>query len=349
MDQSRYRDKSYLVTYELTTDIFEAFDLRIDDIVPIRSVYMIYTDKGVKVLKKINYGIEDLMFINKTVEHIISNGYPYVVPFMRTIDGQFYLKRDDGIYVVLNLVDGREADYQNPIDLNMAAKALCRLHIASRGMGSVPVQRDNLYSWIPSFEKKAADLMKFKEIAEFHEIKSGFDRLYLDYMDIFYKDALESIRLLKASNYYKLCDYTAEERGICHHDLAYHNLIIDRDNNVHFLDFDFCILDLRVHDLANLIVKSIKNCNWDMEKARGVVENYCSIERLNSDEVEVLYDFLVFPQDFYDISKCYYMKTKKWDEDDFLSRLETRVGYYKDRRTFLKGFREVCGKLKEGM
>ena len=64
MEQSRYRDKSFLVTYELTTDIFEGFGLKVDDIMPIRSVYMLYTDKGIKVLKKLIYGIDDLMFIN---------------------------------------------------------------------------------------------------------------------------------------------------------------------------------------------------------------------------------------------------------------------------------------------
>ncbi|HBM79652.1 MAG TPA: CotS family spore coat protein, partial [Clostridiaceae bacterium] len=47
-----------------------------------------------------------------------------------------------------------------------------------------------------------------------------------------------------------------------------------------------------------------------------------------------------FPQDFYDISRCYYMKTKNWDEYDFLSRLETKAGYYDDRKTFFNNFKQ---------
>lgn len=341
MDQSRYRDKSYLVTYELTTEIFDSFDLLVDDIVPIRSVYMLYTDKGIKVLKKINYGLEELQFINSIIEYIIQNGYKYVVSFMKTTGDNYYIQRDDGIYVVLNLVEGREADYRNPIDLGMVSKSLCLLHKATHGMGETINRRNNLYKWIPAFEKRANDLLKFKEIAGLHEIKSGFDRLFLSFADTYYNDALKSIELLKNSDYERLCNIVSKDKNICHHDLAYHNVLIDNDSNVNFVDFDFSIMDLRIHDIGNLIVKSIKNCNWDIEKAENIIDNYCSIDLLVKEEIEVLYDFLVFPQDFYDISRCYYMKTKKWDEDDFLSKLEVKTGYYDDRKAFLSSFNKL--------
>src|SRR5690554_851320 len=100
--------------------------MKVDDVVPIRSVYMIYTDKGVKILKKINYGLDELHFINSIMEHVTANGYNHVVSFMKSEDGSFYIEREDGIYVVLNLVEGREADYKNPIDLALVSKALCR-------------------------------------------------------------------------------------------------------------------------------------------------------------------------------------------------------------------------------
>lgn len=342
MDQSRYRDKSYLVTYELTTDIFETFDLLVDDIVPIRSVYILYTDKGVKILKKVNYGLDDLIFINGVMEHVRRNGFMNVVTFMKTVDGNYYMEKPDGIYVVLDLVEGREADYQNPIDLSLVAKSLCRFHNASRGMENIIAHRNNLYSWVPSFEKRAEDLLKFKEIAELHEIKTGFDRLYLNFVDRYYEDAVKSISLLKSSNYYNLCDKVNETKNICHHDLAYHNAIIDANNDVFFVDFDYCILDLRIHDIANLLVKSIKNCGWDVEKAANIIRDYCSIDALDCSELDVLYDFLIFPQDFYEISRSYYMRTRKWDEEEFQYRLENKVSTCSDREKFIEEFRHVC-------
>jgi len=339
MDQSRYRDKSYLVTYELTTDIFDMYNIKVDDVVPIRSVYMLYTDQGVKILKKINYGIDELQYINEVTNHIRSSGYPYIVSSMETVNGQCCLEKEGGIYVMLNLVEGREADFQNPIDLAMVSKSLCKLHKASSGIGHVIDKRNNLYKWIPQFKKRASDLIKFKEISELHELKTDFDRLYLDYADRYYEEAVKSIELLTMSAYERLCDGVSEKRNICHHDLAYHNILIDNDNNVFFVDFDNSILDLRVHDIANLIVKSIKHCNWDMEKAENIIQNYCSVDMLGRDELQVLYGFLTFPQDFYEISRQYYMKTKNWDEEDFISRLQRKAGYYCDRKLFLEEFK----------
>lgn len=341
MDQSRYRDKAYLVTYELTTDIFDSYNIKVDDIVPIRSVYILYTDMGVKILKKISYSIDELEFVNAAVNHIINNGYDYVVNFMETANGDYYIKRQDGLYVMLNLVEGREADFQNPLDVAMVSRSLCRMHKSTTNIQDVIEKRNNLYKWISSFKKRAVELLKFKEISELHEIKSDFDKLYLEYVDTYYNQAVKSVEFLKDSSYEKLCDEVSKSKNICHHDLAYHNILIDNDNNVYFVDFDYCIVDLRIHDIGNLIAKSIKYCNWDFEKAESIIENYCSIDELKKEELNVLYGFLTFPQDFYEISRQYYMKTKNWDEEDFLSRLEKKAGYCSDRNAFLDGLKSM--------
>ncbi|WDC85016.1 hypothetical protein PL321_05645 [Caloramator sp. mosi_1] len=49
-----------------------------------------------------------------------------------------------GIYVVLDLIEGRECIYENPVDLIGASRALARLHSASEGI-RVKEIRNNLY------------------------------------------------------------------------------------------------------------------------------------------------------------------------------------------------------------
>lgn len=344
MEQSRYRDKAYLVTYELTTDMFEEFGIKIDDILPVRSEFMLFTDSGAKILKKINYGLEELEFINSAIEHIGRNGYEFVIRFLKARDGNFYIKRDDGIYVVLNIVEGREIDFGNTSDISSVSRALCRLHKSTQGMETVLKKRDYLYRWVPVFEKRSQELLKFKEIADLHEIKTGFDRLYLNYVDKYYEESLKSIELLKSSSYEKLCDIINLNGNICHHNLAFYNIIINEDGNVYFSDFDSCIQDLRIHDIGNLIIKSVRNSGWGIEKAENILISYSSEDELLKGEVEALYGFLVFPQDFYDVSRSYYMKTKKWEEDDFLARLQVKAGYYADRKVFLDNFRGIAEK-----
>lgn len=346
MEQSRYRDKAYLVTYELTTDIFEAFNLLVDDIVPVRSVYMLFTDKGVKVLKKINYDFAELEFINHVLEYVRTKGFKNAVGFLKTLDGNYYIKRDDGIYTVLDIPDGREANFQDSSDISKVAMAICCFHKATAGIGFVMEKRTNLYKWIPVFERRVHELSKFKEIAEFHEIKTGFDRLFLEYIDVYHEDALKSVELLKSSAYEKLCHNTLLDGNICHHDLAFHNTIVDCESEVHFLGFDACMLDLRIHDIGNLIVRAVKNSGWGIETAQIILQSYSEVEVLSIEELETLYAFLVFPQDFYDISRSYYMKTKNWEEEDFLTKLQVKTDYCSDRKRFLENFKDL---IKSGI
>lgn len=341
MDISRYRDKAYLVTYELTTDIFDTFNVKVDEIIPVRSVYILCTDQGTKILKKFSYSLDELRFINSAVDYIRGNGYEYVVPFMKTADGGYYIERYDGIYVMLDLIEGREADFENPLDISQVSKSLCGLHNAAAGLDFEIEKRNNLFLWIPTFMKRAEELQKFREIAEFHEIKTDFDELFLKSFDDHYDQALKSIELLKKSPYLDLCSRALNYKSLCHHDLAYHNMIIDNSNHVYFVDFDFCIVDLRAHDIANLIIKTIKHYSWDIERAQNVIDSYSSMSSIGKDEIEVIHGFLTFPQDFYEVGRQYYMKTKRWDDEEFYLRLQRKVGYYNERNEFLKKYKEL--------
>lgn len=340
MEQSRYRDKAYLVTYELTTDLFESFGVKVEDIVPARSVFILYTDRGVKILKKISCSVEELEFINSVVNHAMSGGYRYVVPFMRTREGRYYIEKDGSIYVMLDLIEGREADFQNPLDIGEVAKSLCLLHRATSGFSGVIESRNNLFRWIPKFKRRAENLLKFKEIAGMHEIRSGFDQLFLENADRYYRQASSAVDLLRQAGYQELCDDSGTA-CICHHDLAYHNIIVASDGCVYFVDFDLCILDLRIHDIANLIVKAVKHGGWNIEKAKAVIDGYSAVDTLDAKELQTLHAFLTFPQDFYEISRQYYMRTKRWDEDDFLGRLQRKAGYYDDRERMLLNFKDL--------
>ena len=73
---------------------------------------------------------------------------------------------------------------------------------------------------------------------------------------------------------------------------------------------------------------------------KEIINKYNKVDPLKKEELELLYIFLKFPHDFYIYSRNYYYKLKAWDEDVFLSRFETKVGYREEREIFLKNFRK---------
>ena len=53
--ESRYSENEYLIRYCLNIRIFDEYDIEVKDIVPLRNVYVLYTDNGTKILKKLSY------------------------------------------------------------------------------------------------------------------------------------------------------------------------------------------------------------------------------------------------------------------------------------------------------
>jgi CotS family spore coat protein len=283
----RFRDKLYLSNYTLDTGLFDLFDFLVEDAAPIRSVYILTTDKGVKILKKMDYPLEELLFLYEALK-VVREEYPYVIKFRESIHGRPYVEYKGGIYTVLDLIDGRDCVVENPIDLRKASSALARLHKAGERVDMNCPGRNNLGRMPERYIKKIEEMKKYKEIALMHVNKSSFDELYLDYADYYIECAEKALEFLNNSPYKILCE---KKHTLCHHDLAHHNMLIDKDENVHFVDFDYGIIDLPYHDISNIIVKSIKHIEWNTDVADNIVDAYSEENPLDKDELKVLLAF----------------------------------------------------------
>lgn len=337
MLETKYRDKKYLSKYDLSVELFNKFNLMVNDVVPIRNVYILSTDKGEKVLKKIDYSIEDLECIHEALLQI-KNNFDRVLTFIETNEGKPYTKWNKDIYCVMNLVPGRECDFNNPVDLSIASKGLGELHKASKEVKEFGFKKNVAGKLIDSFKRKLQELELFKSIAIMHEYKTDFDNIFLENLSYHLEEIKESIRLLEASPYNELCK-EGKNIVLCHHDLAYHNILIN-DDKAYFIDFDFAIIDLKIHDICNLMNKAIKNFAFDIDRAEIILKNYTSTNSLDERELKVLYGLLTFPLDFYNVSKDYYTKRKDWEEEVFLNRLIKKISFKEDRREFLEEYKE---------
>jgi CotS family spore coat protein len=337
MLDGRYRDKGYLAKYDLSVDLFERFNLKVNDVIPIRNVFVLSTDKGDKVLKRIEYSTENLRFINRAIKYI-KQSFDRVLDFTPTKDKDICTEWKEESYCIMDLVQGRECDYSNPIDIKIAAQGLGELHKASKGFTSSEANKNRAGKLVETFERRLKELELFKSIAEMHEIKTEFDKIFLKNLDYHVGEIERSINILKESPYYELCE-EKDSIVLCHHDLAYHNILINNEE-AYFIDFDYAIIDLRVHDLCNFISKAIKNFAFDIDRAASILDAYQSKNSLDKRELEVLYGMLWFPEDFYSISRDYYTRRKDWEEDVFLDRLLKKNSFKEDRSEFLEEFKE---------
>jgi len=342
----RYKDKAYLSKYDLDVNLFSEFDLMVYDVIPVRKVFILNTDKGDKVLKKVNYSINQLEFINYGLEYIKNSNFDRIIKFEKTKSKLIYVPWKEDIYCIMDLVEGRECEYSNPVDVMLTSRAIAELHRASEGLVYQDTfkrllagneQRYLCGKIIENYNKKLRELMFFKNIATINENKNEFDYIFLDRVQYYEENIKQSIDILQASEYYNLCN-EKDKVVFCHHDLAHHNILINNEK-VYFLDFDYAVIDLKVHDICNFTNKAIKDFCYDIEKCHSIINEYISVNPLDNRELKVLYGMLSFPEDFYSISRDYYTRKKQWSEEIFLSRLKKKVEYKKDREEFLEAFK----------
>jgi CotS family spore coat protein len=338
LENVRFKDKKALAEYDLNIDLFNFYDFKIIDIIAVRKVYILITDKGNKILKKLNYGIDELEFIHSGLEYAKNNSFQRVFNFVMTREGKPYVLWGKNVYCVMDLINGRESEYANPIDVHIASKGLGQLHKACEGFRYNNKTRYTCGKTIDNFKRRLQEMDLFKNIARITEDKNEFDTIFLDNVNYYKTQMEESIRLLEGSSFYKLCSQE-DKIVLCHNDLAHHNILI-KEEEAYFVDFDYSIIDLRVHDLCNFINKVGKGSAYDIEEAKSIINDYCMHNELSGKELQVLYGLLMFPQDVYTICKDYYTRKKDWEYGMFLDRLIKKNDFKEDRREFLEKFKD---------
>lgn len=334
----KYKDKMQLASYDLDVHLFEKFGIEVSDIVPIRKVYLLNTNKGNKILKKTEYSINQISFLEDALGYIEPK-FNRILKYCRASNGDFYVSWKSDTYCLLDVAPGTECQFNNILHLEIAAKELGSFHKASVGFSTRNANKNYVGKIINDLKRKQNELKFFKTLLTKYDEVTEFDRIVIREIDDYLNECYESINILENSHYYDLCK-DIEKIAICHHDLAYHNILIE-DEKAYFIDFDYAIVDLKVHDLCNLINKVEKSCLFDIDKANLIIENYEKTNSLSKEELEVLYGLLLFPQDFYSICKNYYTRRKNYEEEVFLSKLNKKVNDKLERKEFLKEFYDL--------
>lgn len=324
-------------------EIERQFSIEIESIKPNKGVYLLKTNKGMKCLKKIDYGTQKLMFVYGAKEHLIKNGFSWVDKYCLNVDENPYALVNEDIYTLSEWIDGRECDFGNKDDLINASKNLAELHIASKGYD--PPENSKLKSdlgrWPSLIEKRVKSLDKMRDMARKKSVKSSFDLNYIK-VNEFYKDlGKRSLKVINDSKYFDVCTKEEEEKGFCHHDYTYHNIIIDKNNQVNVIDFDYCKKELKVYDISAFLIKVLKKVNWDIEYAKLIINSYNNVLPLKDEEYRILFAFLLFPQRFWRLSNRYYYNEVNWAQNTFGNKIQELIDEKENYMTFIEDFKKT--------
>jgi CotS family spore coat protein len=341
MNNLKYPEKKYLLEYDLSLNLFNEMGIEVIDVIPLRKVFILHTKDGKKIFKRVEASEERIEFINMFINSIYDKG-GNVTPFKVFSDGKCYKNWNGGKYIVMDLIQGREMTFTNPIEFKGAASLLARIHLAGREVLNSKVKDGELIknlmdrNLIIKFEESIEDLIEIKKMVNGYKYKNDFDKMFIESSTETILEMKKAKELLELSEYYIDIE-KMEDIVICHNDLAEHNFIINEEE-ITLIDFDYLTIDLRVMDVADLILKGIKNVAFDLEKGIDIIQEYSKVYPLKENDYKYIYYLLLFPRDYYIIVKNYYHKEKSWNEDVYINRLKNKINNDKFRRDFLNDF-----------
>lgn len=314
------------------------YDFAVNNMEQIKNAYKISTNEGYKCLKVSRYELEQFKFIIESIKHLIKKGYSSVLPPYAARNGEDFIKLPWGYGYLCDWIEAREADFKNPVELKLCVDALSDLHYTSRGFSAPQESRGRNYygKWLKKFRKRCDELLYFKALIKAKDKTSEFDRTYLKYFDIHYRQGLKTLSDIEKSEYFNIMEEHKKLSSLCHHDSANHNFLINKDLNIFMIDFDYCILDTHIHDLSSIIIRNLKYGHWSTYTMEFILEIYSNRIPINEEERYLIFCFMEFPQDFWQIGLQYYVEKQPWGEEFFIKKLRRIVEDSRDRMEFIK-------------
>lgn len=328
----------------VSATLAQGYGLQILSACPHRKVWQLETSQGPKYLKKTKLNAASLYFIHEALEYLVQQGFPTVPRFRLDRDGKPFVQNGADRYVLTDWYDATELDFQVLTDLQQACRLLAIFHLKSRGFQpSRPSTRTVWLDWPAKWEKRIRELQTFRDLARADSENSPFSRLYLRHFEPFYRQANLSYQWLLKSPYPEVAAAAARERSFCHHDYSDRNLLRTTAGQIIMVDFDYCLSDLRIHDLVNLLVRNLKYLAWNSELGKYILTQYHQTAPLSREELQVMWVLLSWPQDFWQVGLQFYVEKLPWPKARFLRKLERKLRQRFDRERFLSDFSQNNG------
>lgn len=317
------------------------YNIKVSSIEKIKNVYKITEDEKQYCLKVVKYQLSHFMFILGAIKHLQKNGFSRIPEIIKTKENSDYIALMKFHAYLTPWISARTCNYDNPLDLETAARKLAELHVKSQDFHVKEFMQPRIgwFKWIETFSTRRDEILDFRRRISSKESRSEFDELYFSIMEEELERAALSIENLYDSDYLFTMRRHFERKGFCHHDYAHHNVLIDDMNEINIIDFDYCILDTHLHDLSSILLRSMKNGKWDGEIARYILCNYNDVNPIEEDELPIMAAFMEFPQDYWQTGIQYYWEQQPWGEEFFVKKLQKIMEDREEKQEFINDFR----------
>lgn len=330
---------------EALRPVLAEYGLEVLDATPVRKAWRIETEAGPRFLKVSTLTLPELSFVSAALTHLRREGGEAIPHLYPTYQGRPWVEQGGRRFTLTDWYEGRELDFENPPELEAAILTLSRLHRWGEGFQPPPEGRLRVEwgRWPEKFGRRVTHFEWYRQQAEADG--SQFARDYAALLPAYLHQARWALGLLERSAYPKLSATRLARPVICHHDLSDRNFLVtggpegpgppDSLPTARLVDFDYCLHDLRVHDLANLIQRYTFMMGCDVAAAEHALATYDRLYPLSGDELRLLVALMAWPHRFWLLGWQRWSERLPWTEERWLDAVEKRVEELAERERFL--------------
>ena len=165
---------------ELVESLKNSFDIEINNVAPFKDNFIIFNSTGKMLLKKAVMSPERIDFIHKAKQHLVKNSFHTIDEFIVTKNNEPYIKLNNNVYTLTNIIDGVEINFDKPTDVLNSSYLLANFHKSSCGffLPKDCFKKDDLGNLPTIYQKRLCEIKRAKKLAT--KNKTKFDYLLLN-------------------------------------------------------------------------------------------------------------------------------------------------------------------------
>lgn len=245
---------------------------------------------------------------------------------IKTKDDTLFLKdTDETVYILKEVINGRECNYKNEEEIILSFSHMAKLHIALQTAYETYLQTHDDTCYRLTFHSPFEELQKHTK--ECHHIrkylmkkknKTDFERILLQHYDTFLAKAdYVNLQLRKME---ENMNQENQKTKLYHGDFQYHNLIFCK-NTIATINYEHLGLGSGTKDFCYFFRKINEKNNWDISLAKKILHAYLSIYTPDETEWKSMCLSLFYPIKFWKIANFYYNNRKSWISGRNLEKL----------------------------
>lgn len=266
-----------------------------------RHVWKINTSKGTFGIKAVPFNSSRLEYLYQVNQHLIQMDFPGVAKMLATVQGLPYWEDDQGrCYYAYEWIEGQKYNLNSKKSQLRGMTKLAELHKAAVGFFPKGIEiPDRWGQWPEKFRDRAMEINGWLQKEPPLEDEDEAWREVYEHGSYFAEQALMATEMISSPEYQQVTEQEQALGTFCHRDYAPRNLLVGANQQLHILDFDYSICDIRLYDLTRFLQIVVSEQNWDWEVGRGLLTEYHRVRPLAPAEQCILAANLWFPRKFW--------------------------------------------------